>query len=67
MHGYSIVSNGDIIGEVTSGVFSPDLGISIGMGFVQKDYSSTVNSIQIDNRGRFSYAQIVKMPFYISN
>ena len=64
-HGYSIVSNGDIIGEVTSGVFSPDLGISIGMGFVQKEFSSTGNSIQIDIRGRFYDAQIVKMPFYL--
>ena len=64
-HGYSIVSDGRIIGEVTSGVFSPDLGISIGMGFVQMEFSDIGNFVQIDIRGRFHDAQIVKMPFYL--
>ena len=64
-HGYSILANNTQIGEVTSGVFSPDLGISIGMGFVQKQFSEIGTVVQIDIRGKLYDAQIVKMPFYI--
>ena len=64
-HGYKIALNGDNIGEVTSGGFSPVLGTSVGMGFVEKGCSDIGNFVQIDIRGRFYDAEIVKMPFYV--
>jgi aminomethyltransferase len=33
-HGFDILKDGDKIGEVTSGSFSPSLGVGIGMGYV---------------------------------
>ncbi len=62
-HGYKIEADGNIIGEVTSGSFSPTLEENIGMGYVHKDYSETGKIINIKVRKRNVEAEVVKMPF----
>lgn len=51
-------------GTVTSGGFGPSLGKGIGMGYVPAAAASPGTSVEIDCRGRWARATIVKGPFY---
>ena len=63
-HGYAILKDGNNIGNVTSGTFSPSLQKAIGMGYVATEHSAIDSEIMIDIRGRMAPARIVKTPFY---
>tara|TARA_Y100000588_G_scaffold217307_1_gene231224 strand:- start:1731 stop:2852 length:1122 start_codon:yes stop_codon:yes gene_type:complete len=56
--------NSSVIGNVTSGTYSPTVDCGIGMGYVDRKYSKVGNHIVIDVRGRLVAAEIVKLPFY---
>lgn len=63
--GYTIENEaGETIGKVTSGTKSPSLGISIGLGYVQKAYSKKETKIFIAVRGKKLEAKVVRPPFY---
>ncbi len=63
--GYDIVdSNGNGIGNVTSGTMSPSLEKGIGLGYVLKDFSKTDTEIFIQIRKKQIPAKVVKLPFY---
>jgi len=62
-HGYPIVKDSAVIGEVTSGTFSPSLSKGIGLGYVKVEYSAVGTAIGIDIRGKVSPAVIIKPPF----
>jgi aminomethyltransferase len=62
--GYEIVSNGRVIGRVTSGTLSYLLDTGIAMGYVERDSSQEGTLIQIRIRERTEEARIVKPPFY---
>ena len=49
-------------GEVTSGTFSPTLGISIAMARVPRGVKPG-DTVQVDIRGKLLAAQVVKLPF----
>jgi len=61
---YKILKNGQQIGEVTSGIFSPSLKKGIGMGYVKTLEAKVGNEVEIEIRGRFEKARIVERPFY---
>jgi aminomethyltransferase len=62
---YPVVSTeGEVIGELASGVLSPSLMTGIGMAYLPAQYSKPGISLQIDVRGRLFPAQVVKKPFY---
>ncbi|MDX5436915.1 MAG: glycine cleavage system aminomethyltransferase GcvT [Pontibacter sp.] len=62
---YEIVnSEGEKIGEVTSGTMSPSMGKGIGMGYVAKDYSKAGSEIYIRVRNKDMKAQVAKLPLY---
>ncbi len=63
-HGFAILKEGENLGQVTSGTFSPSLQKSIGMGYVAAPRSAVGTEIQIDVRGRMVNARLVKTPFY---
>lgn len=64
-HDYPILdANGNVIGRVTSGTMSPSMKISIGLGYVVKDFSALNNEIFIEIRSKGIKAKIVKLPFY---
>jgi len=63
-HGYKILRDGNPIGEVTSGTFSPILKAGIGLGYVTTGNHEVGTNLIIDIRGRDQSAQIIKPPFY---
>ncbi|MFC1564407.1 glycine cleavage system aminomethyltransferase GcvT [candidate division KSB1 bacterium] len=62
-HGYNLLYDGEVVGEVTSGGFSPILSKGIGMGYVSADVSAIGTKIAIDIRGKENPAEIIKPPF----
>ncbi len=64
-HGQKILdADGNEIGHVTSGTFSPSLRKGIGMGYVKKEFARRGTEINIEIRNRAEKAVIVRMPFY---
>lgn len=57
----AIVKEGDVIGETTSGTFSPTLKVGIALGLVDTSYK-VGDEVEIDVRGRKLKAEIVKLP-----
>ena len=62
--GNPILSGGEPAGAVTSGTFSPSLGIGIGMGYVRTALAEPGTTIEIDVRGRVREAEVRKKPLY---
>jgi aminomethyltransferase len=59
-------AHGVVIGEVTSGTFSPTLKIGIALALVKAEFK-VGSEVQIDIRGRISSGQIEKLPFVASH
>ncbi len=62
-HGYEINSNGNKIGNVTSGTVSPVLEKPIALGYVETSYSSPGTKIEISIREKKVPGEVVKLPF----
>jgi aminomethyltransferase len=62
--GYPIMQSGRRVSELTSGGFSPTLGVSIGMAYLPPELASVGTELDVDVRGRPLRAQVVKRPFY---
>jgi aminomethyltransferase len=62
--GNPILAGGEEAGVVTSGSFSPSLGIGIGMGYVRSDLAEPGTEIEIDVRGKRRSARIASKPLY---
>jgi aminomethyltransferase len=60
-------SDGNNIGEVTSGTMAPALNKAIGMGYVKKEYSKFDTEIFIKIRNKLLKAKIVRTPFYTNS
>jgi aminomethyltransferase len=60
---YEIVSEGEVIGRVTSGSPSPTLGKSIGLGYVPRSQSDVGRVLAIRIRNKDIAAKIVVRPF----
>ena len=64
-NGYDIVdSQGNKIGEVTSGTMSPSLGKGIGLGYVPPIFATEGSKIHVQIRKNQVPATVVKPPFY---
>ncbi|MGB9803401.1 glycine cleavage system aminomethyltransferase GcvT [Desulfofundulus sp.] len=62
--GCTIVRDGQVIGEVTSGTQSPTLGKALGMGYVPVEYAAPNSGLEVNIRGRSARAKVVPVPFY---
>ncbi len=60
----AVLRDGEVVGRVTSGGFSPTLGISIGMAYVPSELAADGTSLEVDVRGRPLPVVVVKRPFY---
>jgi aminomethyltransferase len=63
--GYSVVADGQVIGEITSGAPSPTLGKPIAMAYVDAAHSAPGTSgVGVDIRGSHEPYEVVALPFY---
>ena len=62
--GYTIVNNGAVVGEVTSGTQSPSLNQGIGLAYVAKGFAKTGTKLKMKVRHKLLNCKVVKSPFY---
>jgi aminomethyltransferase len=63
-HGYSLLKDGNPVGEVTSGTMGPSVKKPIGIGYARADLSAEGSTFDVDIRGRAVPAKVVKTPFW---
>jgi aminomethyltransferase len=61
----NVLSAGTLIGETTSGGYSPSLKVGIALALVDRNFSET--SVEIDIRGKLVRAEVVRLPFVTSS
>jgi aminomethyltransferase len=61
---YLVFSNGERIGEVTSGTLSPSLNYGIGMAYLSAPHTKIGTKVEIEIRGQKFPAVIEKKPLY---
>jgi len=61
--GTIVLGNGQPIGKVTSGVFSPHLNTAIAMAYVETEWAKIGQQVQVLVRDKPQDAEIVPMPF----
>ena len=62
--GNEIFYEENIIGNITSGTYSPTLNSSIAIGMINQDFNIISNKVRIKVRDKFLEAEITKLPFY---
>jgi aminomethyltransferase len=62
-HGYEIVANGEVVGNITSGTLSPILGHPIALGYVNKNLIDSDVQLKVKVRNKEVPVTIVKLPF----
>jgi aminomethyltransferase len=59
-------ADGELVGEVTSGTFSPSLKVGIALALVNVDIK-VGDKLVIEIRGREGSVEVVKLPFVTSH
>ncbi len=64
--GYAVVVDGQPVGSITSGTFSPTLDKPIALAYVRPETleAGEAADVAVDIRGRLEPARIVELPFY---
>ena len=62
--GFAVHVEGETVGKVTSGTFSPTLKKPLAMALVKRSVPKDAQGITIDIRGRAASAVITPLPFY---
>ncbi|NEP58470.1 MAG: glycine cleavage system aminomethyltransferase GcvT [Symploca sp. SIO2G7] len=65
-HGYPIISEGQQVGEVTSGTLAPTVGKAIALAYVPSRLAKIGQQLEVEIRNKTYPAIIVKKPFYRS-
>jgi len=63
-HGYGVVANGDVVGQVTSGTYGPTVDRNIALAYVPAALSKVGTALAVRIRDREAAATVVKTPFY---
>ena len=63
-HDYPVLHNGETVGVVTSGSWSPTLEEAIALAVVPTDLAKVGNQLGVEIRGQVQPATVVKRPFY---
>jgi aminomethyltransferase len=63
-HDYPIYHQGQAVGMVTSGTLSPTLNKPIALGYVPNQLSKLGQELEVEIRGKYYPATVVKKPFY---
>lgn len=62
--GNAVLLNGETVGEVSSGTFSPSLERGIGMAYLRNDLAEPGTGLEIDVRGKRRAARVSSKPLY---
>ncbi len=62
--GYDVVKNGEVVGRVCSGTWSPSFEQGIATALVASEALADDDGFEIDIRGKRAPARIVALPFY---
>jgi aminomethyltransferase len=65
-HGYPVLVNGEKVGEITSGTYSPTLEGAIALAYVPPYLAKPGQLLDVEIRGKIYPAEVVKKPFYRS-
>ena len=63
-HGYPVLHQGQTVGVVTSGSWSPTLGEAIALAYVPSEVAKLGSELAVEIRGKAAPATVVKRPFY---
>ena len=63
-HGYPVLQGGAVVGEVTSGTWSPTLNEAIALAYVPATAAKLGTELAVEIRGKAEPAVVVKRPFY---
>jgi aminomethyltransferase len=63
-HGYPVLHDGAVVGEVTSGSWAPSLGKAIALAIVPSHLAKLGSALAVEIRGRSEPATVVRRPFY---
>jgi aminomethyltransferase len=63
-HGYPVLRDGQPVGVVTSGTWSPTLGEAIALAYVPSELAKLGTELAVEIRGKAAPAVVVKRPFY---
>lgn len=66
-HGYPVLSENKVVGEVTSGTLSPTLGYPVALAYVPTKLAKVGQPLEVEIRGKAYPALVVKRPFYRSS
>ncbi|MFX1573033.1 MAG: glycine cleavage system aminomethyltransferase GcvT [Promethearchaeota archaeon] len=61
---YKIFKDGNEIGYITSGGYSPTLKKTIGLGLVKSQYNEVGTKLEVEIRNKFLRGVVVQTPFY---
>ena len=62
--GHTVVSDGEKVGEVTSGTWSPTFEKALGLAYVPPALAAPGTPLTLDVRGKTLAAKVVDTPFY---
>jgi aminomethyltransferase len=62
--GTPVVTQSSLVGQVTSGTFSPTLQKSIALAYIDADHAAEGTQLAVDLKGTINPARVVKTPFY---
>lgn len=63
-HGYPVLHGVEVVGEVTSGTWSPTLAEAIALAYVPAALARPGTEVAVEIRGQAQPATVVKRPFY---
>ena len=64
---YQVFKNGESVGEVTSGTFSPTLNTGVGLCYVSSEYSDIGNHLDVKIRDQLVATEVIQLPFVPSH
>ncbi|MGA1627112.1 MAG: glycine cleavage T C-terminal barrel domain-containing protein, partial [Prochlorothrix sp.] len=63
-HDYPVTANGEVVGQVTSGTWSPTLQKAIALAYVPTSLAKVGTAVTVTIRGKDCSGTVVKKPFY---
>jgi aminomethyltransferase len=63
-HDYPVMHNGETVGIVTSGTWSPTLEEPIALAYVPQSLAKVGTEVSVEIRGKAQPATVVRKPFY---